>query len=85
MPILDAMAHGVAVVTSRRSAMPETAGDAALLVDPENVEELAGALLRLAADADLREDLARRGRERALQFPWSSAVERTWAVYHELI
>jgi glycosyltransferase involved in cell wall biosynthesis len=85
MPILEAMAHGVAVVTSRRSAMPETAGDAALLVDPENVEEIAAALLRLAADSDLRDDLARRGRERALQFPWSSAVEHTWAVYHELI
>ena len=85
MPILEAMAHGVAVVTSRRSACPKTAGDAALLVDPENVEEIAAALLRLAADSDLREDLARRGRERALQFPWSSAVERTWAVYHELI
>ncbi|HEY6342972.1 MAG TPA: glycosyltransferase family 1 protein [Bryobacteraceae bacterium] len=85
MPILEAMAHGVAVVTSRRSASPETAGDAALLVDPENVEEIAAALLRLAADSDLREDLARRGRERARQFPWSSAVERTWAVYHELV
>jgi glycosyltransferase involved in cell wall biosynthesis len=85
MPILEAMAHGVAVVTSRRSAMPETAGDAALLVDPENVEEIAAALLRLAADSDLREDLDRRGRERALQLPWNSAVERTWAVYHELI
>jgi glycosyltransferase involved in cell wall biosynthesis len=85
MPILEAMAHGVAVVTSRRSACPETAGDAALLVDPENVEEIAAALLRLAADSDLGEELARRGRERALQFPWSSAVERTWAVYHEIL
>jgi glycosyltransferase involved in cell wall biosynthesis len=85
MPILEAMAHGVAVVTSRRSAMPEVAGDAALLVDPENVEEIAAALIRLAADSDLREDLCRRGHERALQFPWSFAVERTWAVYHELV
>lgn len=83
MPVLDAMARGVPVVSSRRSAIPEVAGDAALLVDPENTEELASALNRLAGDDALRQDLARKGRERAAEFTWESAVDRTWGVYEE--
>jgi glycosyltransferase involved in cell wall biosynthesis len=84
MPVLEAMAHGLPVIASRRSAIPEVAGDAALLVDPENVEELGEALCRLATDRTLREDFARRGRGRAAQFTWEEAVARTWAVYQEL-
>jgi glycosyltransferase involved in cell wall biosynthesis len=81
MPILDAMAHGVPVLTSNCSAMPEVAGDAALLVDPMNIGD---ALLRLACDESLRDDLARRGLERVEQFTWKSAVQKTWAVYDEI-
>jgi glycosyltransferase involved in cell wall biosynthesis len=81
MPVLEAMAHGVPVLTSHCSAMPEVAGDAALLVDPL---DFGGALLRLASDDSLREDLKRRGLERIKQFTWESAVEKTWAVYDEL-
>jgi glycosyltransferase involved in cell wall biosynthesis len=84
MPVLDAMAHGVPVVTSTSSALPEVAGDAALLVNPLQVDSIADALSRLAADDALQDDLARRGLERARQFSWTSAVERTWSVYHEL-
>lgn len=84
MPVLDAMARGVAVVASRRSAIPEVTGDAALLVDPENIEELGAALARLSEDEALRADLIRRGRERAAQSPWEAAVARTWKVYEEL-
>ena len=81
MPVLDAMARGVPVVTSNTSAMPEVAGDAALLVDPLNNGD---ALTNLAQDDSLREDLARRGLERIKQFTWESALEKTWAVYDEL-
>ncbi|HEY7336411.1 MAG TPA: glycosyltransferase family 1 protein [Bryobacteraceae bacterium] len=84
MPVLEAMAHGVPAVVSQRSAMPEVAGDAALLVNPESVEQLADALCRLAGDMQLGYALARGGRERVLQFPWKAAVERTWAAYEEL-
>lgn len=80
MPILEAMAHGAAVMTSNRSAMPEVAGDAALLVDPLNIGD---ALLRLATEEALRVDLAGRGLERIKRFTWPSAVEKTWAVYDE--
>ncbi len=85
MPVLEAMAHGVPVITSRTSAMPEVAGDAALLVDPLNVDDLAYALSRLATDQSLREDLIARGRTRALRFTWDSAVAQTWAVYEKVM
>ena len=85
MPVLEAMAHGVPVITSRTSAMPEVAGDAALQVDPLNVDELAYALSRLASDQSLREDLIARGRTRALRFTWESAVAQTWAVYEKVM
>jgi glycosyltransferase involved in cell wall biosynthesis len=81
IPILEAMSQGVPVLTSNCSAMPEVAGDAALLVDPLNIDD---ALLRLAEDHSLRDDLKRRGLERIKQFTWDSAVEKTWAVYSEL-
>lgn len=81
MPILEAMAHGVPVLTSNCSAMPEVAGDAALLVDPLDIGD---ALLTLARDESLREDLKRRGLERIKNFTWESAVEKTWAVYDEI-
>ena len=85
MPVLEAMAHGVAVVTSNSSALPEVAGEAALLVNPEDVDDIAAALARLATDEALREDLASRGLERARQFTWESAVARTWEVYQQLL
>jgi glycosyltransferase involved in cell wall biosynthesis len=63
--------------------LPEVAGDAALLVDPEDVDALGDALLRLASDESLAQEMTRRGLERARKFTWESAVEKTWAVYHE--
>jgi glycosyltransferase involved in cell wall biosynthesis len=84
MPVLDAMAHGVPVITSKCSAMPEVAGDAALLVDPADIQEIGNALLLLAGDDARRGDLARRGLERARGFTWESAVEQTWRVYTQI-
>jgi glycosyltransferase involved in cell wall biosynthesis len=85
MPILEAMAYGVPVVTSQSSAMPEVAGDAALLVDPLNIDQLAHALTRLAGDEGLRADLIARGRTRVPHFTWDSAVAQTWAVYEKVM
>jgi glycosyltransferase involved in cell wall biosynthesis len=84
MPVLEAMSHGAPVVTSQLSALPEVAGDAAILVDPFDTEAIAEALLRLAGDPDLRDDFARRGVEHARGFTWASAVEQTWRVYNEI-
>ena len=81
MPVLEAMAAGAPVIASNRSAIPEVAGDAAMLVNPEETEELASALRRLAGDAQERQRLAARGRTRAAQFTWQKAVQETWEVY----
>lgn len=84
IPILEAMARGLPVIASNRSAMPEVAGDAAILVDPYREEEIAGALRQLAEDRDLHAALAERGVARAKLFPWTRAVEETWRVYATL-
>ncbi|MCW5978696.1 MAG: glycosyltransferase family 4 protein [Bryobacteraceae bacterium] len=85
MPVLDAMARGLPVVTSSRSALPEVAGDAALLVDPTDEDAIAGALMRLIDDETLRSGLSRRGHERALEFSWEQAAAQTWAAYGALM
>jgi len=85
MPVLEAMAAGVPVITGNRSALPEAAGDAALLVNASNEAEIEGALESLASDENLRNDLIRRGIERARTFTWNKAVQATVAVYRELL
>ena len=85
MPLLEAMAAGVPIVTSNRSALPEVAGDAALLVDPEDKAALADALRQLTSDEGLRNELARRGKERARGFTWEKAARETWDVYRDLL
>lgn len=84
MPVLEAMARGVAVVTSNCSAMPEVAGDAALLVDPHDEEDIADALARLAVEDGFRYELVERGRVRAEQFTWDRAIQETWSIYQRL-
>ena len=85
IPVLEAMAWGVPVLSSNRSALPEVAGDAALLADPLDTESLTQALRRLTTDEALRADLRERGLRRAKQFPWEEAVRKTWDVYDELL
>ena len=68
LPILEAMGAGIPVLTSNCSAMPEVAGDAALLVDPHETHALAQAILQLDRDEDLRSTLVARGRERLKHF-----------------
>jgi len=84
MPVLEAMAAGVPVITSNCSSLPEVAGEAALLVDPRREEEIAQALRRLADDEDLRAELIAKGRRRSSEFTWRRAAEETWAVYERL-
>jgi glycosyltransferase involved in cell wall biosynthesis len=85
IPVLEAMAHGLPVVTSNCSALPEVAGEAALLVNPRSAMEITAALHRLAGDAELRERLADLGRARAELYSWERAVNATYEVYRELV
>jgi glycosyltransferase involved in cell wall biosynthesis len=85
MPVLEAMAAGAAVLASRASALPEVAGDAALLVDPTDADAIGQGLRELTENEDLRREFTRRGTERARLFTWEKAVGETWDVYRELL
>ncbi len=83
IPVLEAMAWGIPVVTSNSSALKEIAEGAALLVDPYNVPAIAEAFCKLSENNSLRQDLVAAGLERAKKFLWRDAVRRTYGVYKE--
>lgn len=85
LPALEAMACGTPVITARSSSLPEVVGEAGLLVDPLNVEELSESMERLLADASLREELRRQGLERARSFTWERCARETMAVLEEAL
>jgi glycosyltransferase involved in cell wall biosynthesis len=74
LPVVEAMQCGAPVICSNTSSLPEVAGDAALLVDPLDVDALTRAMLRLLAEADLRGTLAERGYAQAQKFSWQSCA-----------
>jgi glycosyltransferase involved in cell wall biosynthesis len=84
LPVLEAMANGVPVLTSDRSSLPEVAGEAALLVDPVDRAAIAAGLVRLAGDTTLRRRLVEAGRRRAAGFTWRATAAATWATYREV-
>jgi glycosyltransferase involved in cell wall biosynthesis len=83
LPPLEAMASGTPVVTSNLSSMPEVAGDAAVLVDPYDAVDIRDGIKRVLTDAALREDLRRKGLQRAREFSWERSVARTREIYLE--
>jgi glycosyltransferase involved in cell wall biosynthesis len=84
MPVLEAMAAGLPVIASNRSAIPEVAGDAAWLIDPGDTAELADALVELSRNGERRAQLARKGLQHVTKFSWEKAVGETWQVYADL-
>jgi glycosyltransferase involved in cell wall biosynthesis len=85
LPVLEAMACGVPVVTSDVSSLPEVAGGAALLVDPRDAKALAAALHRLLTEPGLHRDLAARGLERAKAFSWEKTAAGMEEVFREAL
>lgn len=85
IPILEAMACGTPVITSHTSAMPEVAGGAALLVDPNRPATIAAAILRLQNDPGERAALIARGHLRVGQFSWLDTARQVRAVYEQVI
>jgi glycosyltransferase involved in cell wall biosynthesis len=80
LPVLEAQLAGVPVMTSTNSSLPEVAGDAALLVDPTDVDAIAQAMLRLSQDEGLRQQLIAAGYENVKRFSWEKAARQTLAV-----
>jgi glycosyltransferase involved in cell wall biosynthesis len=85
LPPLEAMACGTPVVVSDRTSLPEVVGDAGLLIDPDNVEELSAALASILDDSELCASLRQKGLARAGGFSWSKAARQTMAVYEKVI
>jgi glycosyltransferase involved in cell wall biosynthesis len=85
LPPLEAMACGTPVVTSRISSLPEVVGDAALLVDPYSVEDIAAALGRVLGDAELRASLVAKGKVRVQDFSWERSARAIHAGYMKVL
>jgi glycosyltransferase involved in cell wall biosynthesis len=85
LPLLEAMARGVPVACSDRSALPEVAGDAAVFFDPLDQNAVTEAIRRLLRDETLRTELSERGRRRIRLFSWRQTAEKTLATYRRAI
>ena len=84
LPPIEAMACGAPVVTSNVSSLPEVTGDAAVLVDPYDIESIVDGIARVLSDPALREELRAKGIARARAFSWEQSVGRTREIYQEV-
>jgi hypothetical protein len=84
LPILEAMASGIPVVASNRGSLPEVIGDAGLMVEPDDIEAIVGAVVRLLTDPLLRDEMTARGIKRARQFTWNRTARATLDVYRAI-
>ncbi|MGQ1909569.1 glycosyltransferase family 4 protein [Marinifilum sp. RC60d5] len=84
IPILEGMACGVPVITSNTSSMPEIAGDAALLVNPDDSQEITKAIYKILEDDEYREDLCSRGMKRVKEFSWNNMALEYLKLYEEV-
>ena len=85
IPVLEAMACGTPVITSNLSSLPEVSGDAALLVNPYNTEEIAAAMQAIAGNSQLRARLSQLSLERASQFSWAKTGQATVEVLQKYL
>jgi glycosyltransferase involved in cell wall biosynthesis len=85
LPVLEAMSQGAAVITSDATSIPEIAGDAALLVNPYREEDLCAAMLQLATNRTLREQLQARAQNQARRFQWKATAQIALRTYEEAI
>jgi glycosyltransferase involved in cell wall biosynthesis len=85
LPVLEAMACGTPVITSNRTSLPEVVGDAGILVDPGDPDDMANAIRRMLADTAFRETLARKGQTQAQRYTWQRTARETAAVYRAVL
>ena len=84
LPVLEAMACGCPVISSNTSSLPEVVGEAGMLVNPHNREELIEAMTRVLTDPELMDNLRRSGREQAEKFSWEKTAKATAALYERI-
>lgn len=85
MPVLEAMACGVPVLTSNLSSLPEVVGDTAVLVDPFSKDSIRDGIIKLLTDNNLRESLKKKGLERSRKFSWSKVTRDLYMIYESLV
>lgn len=85
LPVLEAMACGTPVVTSKKASLPEITGKAAVFVDPYDINDIANGLTVAIDDEDLREDLIARGLKQAKKFSWEQVANETYKVYQKVL
>lgn len=85
LPILEAMACGVPVITSNTSSMPEVAGDSAAIIDPFNYKELSSAINKLLSNGELRKNYIEKGLQRVKKFTWQTSAEKLLRIYETVI
>lgn len=85
LPVLEAMSLGIPTITSNVSSMPEIAGDAAILIDPENSDELYQSIKRLLDDNELYSDLKEKSILQSNQFSWGKTAQKTIDVYEDVL
>lgn len=85
LPVLEAMTLGAPVVTSNTSSLPEVAGEAAILVDPQNIQQLADAIFQVISDSQLRQKLIYKGKQRATLYTWEKTARSTLKAYNSLL
>lgn len=84
IPILEAMASGVPVITSNTSSMPEVAGKSALLINPYNTQELTQAMVKLLSDENFRNILIQKGLKQSREFSWNQSAKKVLKIYEQL-
>ena len=84
LPPLEAMCSGCPVVTTNSSSLPEVVGDAGIMVDPYDTGGWVKAMRRVLSDSTVRDDMVRKGLERAKQFSWDKAARETFEVYRKV-
>jgi glycosyltransferase involved in cell wall biosynthesis len=84
IPMLEAMACGVPVITSNTSSMPEVAGEAAFIIDPFKPEEITNAMISIINDKNLKMDLIHKGMDQAAKFSWKAMAENVLKIYKEI-
>lgn len=85
IPIVEAFESDTAVITSNTSSMPEIAGDAALLVDPFSIDDIAEAMEKVAVNQELRKSLIEKGRVRRKMFNWDKSADEFWKIIEKMI